>query len=282
MARAAIDDNHHKGLIAESSITSGRAVSVKANETTGALLTQSTDSNNQTTATTATWTSATAVDTTLAQTITGYGTVTVTTIETGTTTTAGALTFEVYDGTNWWAVQAQRTGSYTVESSYTLVNGTNVAWSIDVVGYQRCRVRLSTAITGTGSPQVVVIMQAQASPSVLTPSVGVAQQLDQTNDSISAWTKGLTRTKMTASGAVVTGSCLFFGYFCEASVAGTAQFWDNTAASGDTVGGTGTAVALVAGTSVLYPQGIIMTAGLYFTLAGTSATIGVLTRGISK
>jgi len=238
-------------------------------------------SNNlQSSSSTATWTTATSLNTTLAQTTVGQGTVTVTSIETGTTTTAGALTFEVYDGTNWWAVQGQQTGNYTIQSSYTLVNNTNVAWTFDVAGFQQFRVRLSTAITGTGSPQVVLILQTQASTSLITPSVGVAQQLDQTNDSISAWIKGATYTKLTASGSVVSGTCVYYGYTVEASTSGTLIAYDNTAASGNTVGGTA-AQPLGQGTVNFFPVPIVMTTGLYVTIGGT-LTINFLTRSIGK
>jgi len=235
------------------------------------------------TSSTATWTSATSINTALTSSNTqGYSTATVTTVETGTTTTAGALTFEVYDGTNWWAISGQQINSYTLNSTYTLVNGTSVAWTFDIAGFQGFRTRLSTAITGTGSPQVVIIQQLQATENTIAPTVGVGQQLDSTNDSISAWIKGCTYTKVSASGVVVTGTCLFYGYTVEASNTGTAQFFDNTAGSGNTVGGTGTAVTLTAGTNVFFTHPMIMTTGLYFLLAGTSATVNVLTRSISK
>lgn len=231
--------------------------------------------------TTATWTTATTINTALTSSSTqAYSTATVTTVETGTTTTAGALTFEVYDGTNWWAVSGQQIGSYTVQSSYTLVNNTNVAWTFDIAGFQGFRVRLSTAITGTGSPQVVVITQLQSSPNDNTPTVGVGQQLDSTNDSISAFIKGASYTKLTATGSIVSGACVYYGYTVEVSTSGTLIVYDNTSAAAPTIGGTA-AQPLVAGTVNIFPVPIICTTGLFCTIAGT-ATINFLTRGVSK
>lgn len=285
-------------------VTNTTSLATSANLTSGTQQTKITDATNianilksdgtsagtnaqivasqQNATTTATWTSSTTVNTTLAQSTNGQGTAVVTSIETGTTTTTGALTFEAYDGTNWWAITGQQVGSYTVQSSYTLANNTNIAWSFDVGGFQQFRVRLSTAIAGTGSPQVVLIVQIQASANNVTPTVGVAQQLDQTNDSISAWEKGWTYTKISASGSVVSGTCLFGGYIVEATSSGTLIVYDNTAASGNTIGGS-TAITLgAAGTVVTYMKPIIMTTGLYATIGGTSATINFLTRSISK
>lgn len=191
---------------------------------------------------TATWTSATSINTALTNSSAlGYGTATVTTIETGTTTTAGALTFEVYDGTNWWAVTGQQIGSYVVQSAYTLVNATNVAWTFDIAGFQGFRVRLSTAITGTGSPQVVVIMQLQAAPNDITPSVGWAQKLDQVNDAITAYPFGHSFLNITtnATTTVKSGAGVFKGFTVNNNgftTAGTITIYDNTAGSGTKIG----------------------------------------------
>lgn len=229
---------------------------------------------------TATWTTATSLNTTLAQNTQGIGTATVTAVETGTTTTAGALTFEVYDGTNWWAVRGQQEGGSPLYSSYTLVNNTNVAWKFNVSGYQQFRVRLSTAITGTGSPQVVLIMQTIAIDNVNNPSVNVAEQLDSTNDSISAFIKGASYTKLTATGSIVSGACVYYGYTVEVSTSGTLIVYDNTSAAAPTIGSTA-AIPLTAGTYNMFPVPIICTTGLFCTIGGT-ATLNFLTRGISK
>ena len=214
---------------------------------------------------TATWTTSTTVNTTLANTSAiGFGTATVTTVETGTTTTAGALTFEVYDGTNWWAVNGQQLGTYTIQSSYTLVNNTNIAWQFDIAGFQGFRVRLSTAVTGTGTPQVVVILQIQANDNNITPSVGWAQRLDATNDAITAYPFGHSFLNIAAgmatttvkSGAGVLEAIVFNG---PAAATNTTTVYDNTAASG-TVIAIPLATAIVSPTTVRY--GLAFSTGL--------------------
>lgn len=186
---------------------------------------------------TATWGTGTALNTALAINCSGAGTVTLTSVETGTTTTAGALAFEVFDGTNWWPVSGQQIGSYTVQSSYTLVNATSVAWQFDVAGFQQFRVRLSTAITGTGTPQVVLIAQAMGAPNDTTPTVGWAQRLDQINDAITAYPFGHSYATITTattttikSGAGVIKSINILG-----GTLGAITVYDNTAGSGTTI-----------------------------------------------
>lgn len=101
-----------------------------------------------------TWNNATALNTTVTipnnPSILGQVTV-------GTTITAGALTFEEsYDnGTTWLAVPSGRlinpsTGAQ-IANPYTLVASTNLQFQIVSTGTTQMRVRLSTAITGTGS-----------------------------------------------------------------------------------------------------------------------------------
>src|SRR4051812_4125882 len=103
---------------------------------------------NQSALQTASWTSATTLNTTLALAISNYNTVSVAIIAT-TTITAGAVTFEVsMDNTNWIPIQLGRIDTYTAESVYTLVASTNRAWTGTVDAFLFFRVRLSTAITG--------------------------------------------------------------------------------------------------------------------------------------
>lgn len=228
----------------------------------------------------ATWVAATALNTTLAQSTVGYGTVLVSTVETGTTTTAGALTFEAFDGTTWWAIPGQQIGSYTLQNSYTLVNGTNIAWQFDVAGFQQFRVRLSTQITGTGTPQVVVNLQPMAAPNDITPTVGWGQQLDPTNDATSAWTKAFTYTQATSSAAIVSGATVFAGFYCSASSSGVVTFFDNTAGSGTAPNFS--SFSVTAGTSYYLSVPVNYTTGLFYTLVSGTCTLSVLTRGVSK
>ena len=73
-----------------------------------------------------------------------------------TTITAGAVTFEgTYDGTNWVTIPvAQVVHPETfalLTNPYTLVASTNQPFMILMQGYQNVRIRVSTAITGTGT-----------------------------------------------------------------------------------------------------------------------------------
>jgi len=73
-----------------------------------------------------------------------------------TTITAGAVTFEgTYDGTNWVTIPvAQVVHPETfalLTNPYTLVASTNQPFMILMQGYQNMRIRVSTAITGTGT-----------------------------------------------------------------------------------------------------------------------------------
>src|SRR5271168_4966247 len=73
-----------------------------------------------------------------------------------TTITAGAVTFEgTYDGTNWVTIPvAQVVHPETfalLTNPYTLQASTNQPFLILMQGYQNVRIRVSTAITGTGT-----------------------------------------------------------------------------------------------------------------------------------
>jgi hypothetical protein len=73
-----------------------------------------------------------------------------------TTITAGAVTFEgTYDGINWVTIPvAQIVHPETfalLTNPYTLVASTNQPFMILMQGYQNIRIRVSTAITGTGA-----------------------------------------------------------------------------------------------------------------------------------
>lgn len=239
-------------------------------------------SYSQTAPTTATWGTGTALNTALTQSTNGMSTAIVTSIETGTTTTAGALTFEVFDGTNWWSVTGQRIGSYTVESTYTLVNNTNVAWQLDIAGFQQFRTRLSTAITGTGTPQVVVIEQLQASSNSIAPTVGLAQKLDQVNDAVTAYPFGHTTQNITTNTTTTlkSGAGVFHGFTINNNgftTAGTITIYDNTAGSGTKIG-TYTIPVSPPGTALLatdlmppmLPLDLGFTTGLTFVTATTA------------
>jgi hypothetical protein len=113
---------------------------------------------------TAAWTTGTSVNTTLALTVTGYSSVVVT-LNQGSTITGGVVTFEASDTTaftNAYAIQAVQVNAFTAASTYTLVQSTNQAFEIDVSGFAAFRVRLSTAISGTGTVNVGIAANAMA------------------------------------------------------------------------------------------------------------------------
>lgn len=230
-----------------------------------------TSNNGQSASNTATWTTSTTVNTTLLQSTVGYATAIVTSVETGTTTTAGALIFEGYDGTNWWPINGQQVGSFVVQSSYTLLNNANVAWTFDVAGFQQFRVRLSTAITGTGTPQVVLAMQLQAASNVIAPSVGWAQKLDAVNDAVTTYPFGHSYSYIStaATTTVKSGTGILKSIIVNGGTAGTVILYDNTA-------GSGTVIASFDSTNALatYPFELTFNTGLtVVTGAATKVTV---------
>jgi hypothetical protein len=119
---------------------------------------------------TGSWTSGTARNTAITQTITGYNTMIITLAQT-TTITGGVVTFECSDTvafTNAYPQLATQLGVTGVAPSttYTLQASTNADFAINVGAWAACRVRLSTVITGSGTVSVGV--QAAALPSTMT------------------------------------------------------------------------------------------------------------------
>jgi hypothetical protein len=112
-------------------------------------------------AVTAAWTSATAVDTVLSLTVTGYSTVAVSFRPVG-TITAGGINFEASDdgGSNWYAVSVARQGTAVLEATYTF--STLKLWQAGVEGLTTFRVRLNPVISGAGTANIRI--QASAAP----------------------------------------------------------------------------------------------------------------------
>jgi hypothetical protein len=117
---------------------------------------------DQPAAVTTNWTSATTANTSTSISVSSYNTISVAMHNTS-TMTAGVLTFEVSpDNTNWFPIQMARIDSFTVESTYTLSVVADRAWSTSVDGFTNFRVRLSTAITGTGTATIILTAQTFA------------------------------------------------------------------------------------------------------------------------
>lgn len=220
----------------------------------------------------------------------------------------GTLSFEksIDNGSTWTLAGMSNNGSVVSTLTSTISGSINGTMHINGAGTTNFRVRATARTSGTAT--VKVMPGAGVFPlSVITPILGQynataptftggsvpmqvdangnqkqyqATQMDQINDSVSTWEKGLTKTPISASGVVVTGACVYYGYTVESSTSGTAIFYDNTAASGGTVG-SAAAVTLTAGTNTILTKGINMSNGVYVAIGGT-ATINVLTRSVSK
>ena len=114
--------------------------------------------------TTATWTSATAQNTTVQLNVSSFPTIAIFISQTS-TLTAGAVTFEASDtsgGTNWYPVTVVATDNTFDGTVYTLNPSTNIALQMNVAGFILFRVRLSTAITGSGTVSVGLTGNASA------------------------------------------------------------------------------------------------------------------------
>ena len=175
---------------------------------------------SQTAASTVAWTSGTIVNTANTIPIVNLNTVTVSVSNTS-TMTGGVLTFEVSpDGTNWFQVAMGRIDSFTVETSYSLTTIANRAWSTSVDAFTNFRVRLSTAITGTGTATVIIAAQLFAIEPVVTIGQSVAASLQTTSTiaSIAAGTNLIGKMNLTTQ---TTGGATSFTQISAASTNAT-------------------------------------------------------------
>lgn len=124
-----------------------------------------------------TWTSTTSLNTTVSFPTQGMDCVALTISPTG-TITAGAVTFEVFDGFNWFPIKSARESSYNTDSVFNAVGATQTAWTIPCAAYPQFRVRLSTALTGT-TPQLQfgAIVSSAPDTSVVTCGLDPLQTL---------------------------------------------------------------------------------------------------------
>ncbi|MBT2180491.1 hypothetical protein KKP06_21995 [Ralstonia pickettii] len=129
-----------------------------------------------TAAVSATWNSGTAANTAQTVNTQGYDTVIFTIAPSG-TITAGAISFEVYDGTNWIPIKAPRSDSYLTDTVFNLAGAVLHSWQVPVAGYPQVRARLSTAIAGTGSASIVSIASSAPDVSLVTVGIDPAQPL---------------------------------------------------------------------------------------------------------
>jgi hypothetical protein len=147
------------------------------------------------TATLSAWTSATSINAT--QTIfsnSGADAVLVQLVQT-TTITVGAATFEVtFDGTNWVTIPANcvvdptSTTYAAISLPYTLQASTNKPFLLISNGWQGLRVKLSTAITGSGSVTPNYALLGFSPVDVITAYQATAANLNCTASQGGTWT----------------------------------------------------------------------------------------------
>lgn len=115
--------------------------------------------NSAATPVTATWTSATTLNTALTINTNTLGCIAVTVVTAG-SMSAGVLTFEAYDGAAWIPVRIGRFDINQSNATFSLpsaVAGTYYPWGDAISPYSQYRVRLSTAIVGGGSASIAVL-----------------------------------------------------------------------------------------------------------------------------
>ena len=149
---------------------------------------------------TITWTSATAANTVLAVSTQGYDGVMLSLVVAG-TVTAGTVLFEAYDGATWLPVKVFPLNSYNSYGSVNLITGLATGFQADVAGAVQFRVRLSTAITGTGS--LLVTHNATSAPLVPAVTVGMdpSQPLPAGTNMIGGVTPDAVTDAVTTSGS---------------------------------------------------------------------------------
>jgi hypothetical protein len=144
-----------------SAVTQPVSGTVTVQQATAASL-NATIVDGQTVEATAAWVTGTAINSTLQQNISGYGTATIT-LNQGTTLTGGVVTFEASDtvaGTNWYPIAVTPTVAAVPSSTYAFVASTNIAFQVGVGAFVLIRARLSTTITGTGTVNVGIAANA--------------------------------------------------------------------------------------------------------------------------
>lgn len=130
----------------------------------------------------AVWTSATSLNTALTATTSGYDTVVVSHVSSG-SITGGVVAFEVYDGTAWVAIKGGNIANYSTNVSYPLAGG-SAGFQIPVAGFPQFRARLSTAISGSGSVTISLINSSAPDVSLVTVGLDPSQPLPQGTNGI--------------------------------------------------------------------------------------------------
>jgi hypothetical protein len=162
---------------------------------------------------TAAWTSATAQNTVLTVTLpSGTGVLgdVVVTLNQGSTITGGQVTFNVSDTTGFtqaYPTNCRQANTSGVANVYALQATTNTSFVCNVAGYQAFQVKLTTAITGSGTVNVGI--QSTAAPTdqnvVVTSTTGAPTLGDAVSNSA-------TQVPQTQSGANIYTPTFMYGY----------------------------------------------------------------------
>lgn len=211
------------------------------------------------------WGSVTNVNTALTTNCQGYGVIAVSYALTG-TQSAGNVTFEVFDGTNWYNVAAQRLDGTFADRSYLTAIG-NQAWQVNVAGFQQFRVRLSTVIAGTGTSIFNLLVQAGNISSIV--QANLLTSLNQASDSVINYPFGNTFQNLASNATtnLKTGVGVLSGIIVgDAGTTWQAVIYDNTLGSGTIIS---TMKFTTNGFIATGPLGF--TTGLTFVTSGTTA-----------
>ena len=136
----------------------------------------------------------------LQSTTSGYDTVILTVVPTGTVTSA-QLYFEVYDGVTWLPIKAARIESYNTEQNYsaTTANGFR-AWQIPVAGFPAYRTRLNATLVGSGSVGITHVVSSAPDTSVVTVGLDPATTVGNASDSNATISSGALPTSSNLQG----------------------------------------------------------------------------------
>ena len=176
-------------------------------------------------------------------------------------TFVGTVTFETQDAAgNWVSFLVQALGTTTLASSTT----TTGVFRAGVGGFSTIRARVSAYTSGSIT---VTAFAENTSYAPAIQNVGMYEKLDATNDSITAYPLGHSSTYISTATTTTckTGAGVLHTIVVGETAAGAITIWDNTAASGTTLGVL--KASLVEGT---YTFDIAFATGLTIVTAGAS------------
>ena len=233
------------------------------------------------------WNSGTSVNTATTVTTSGYDTVLVTAVPTG-TITAGSLIFEANDGANWFSIRGTRTSGYNTDANFPLAGSTQQCWQVSVAACTQFRIRLGTAITGTSSPGVTVTLIASSTPDVSNISVGFdpgsslpagTNAIGNVGTAVLAYTTSGSGSAATTSGSLVTAGQFTRVLQIQTLPTSTTNVWLNITGGAATVN-SGICVASGGGSVIFGGPALPMpTAAITAITDGTSAQTVLIVGG---